>query len=157
MIYTLDHQFGWVEKIDMEAPCRQSTTHRSERTAVRRPLIADHCNYYKIEKWMRDGSKVDHLLHAGSDLEKARKVFAAAVKQSAADPADYPAADAGAGALAGVGAVAAEGPKRQTIGALSRRSFRRSIQFQVLACAGLWRRRSPTPLCTARSIVADVR
>ena len=24
------------------------------------PLIADHRNFYKVEKWMKDGSKVDH-------------------------------------------------------------------------------------------------
>ena len=29
---------------------------------------------------MKDGSKVDHMLYAGSDLEKARYVFAAAIK-----------------------------------------------------------------------------
>jgi hypothetical protein len=44
------------------------------------PLIADHRNFYKVEKWMKDGSKVDHMLYAGSDLEKARYVFAAAIK-----------------------------------------------------------------------------
>ena len=41
------------------------------------PLIADHRNFYKVEKWTKDGSKVDRLLFAGSDLDKAREVFAA--------------------------------------------------------------------------------
>ena len=44
------------------------------------PLLADHRNYYKVEKWTRDGSKVDHMLYAGGDLEKAREVFASAIK-----------------------------------------------------------------------------
>jgi hypothetical protein len=43
------------------------------------PLIADHRNFYKVEKWTKDGSKVDRLLLAGSDLDKAREVFAAAI------------------------------------------------------------------------------
>jgi len=46
---------------------------------------------------------------------------------------------------------------RQTTVALSRRSFRRSIQFRVLAGAGLWRRHSPMPPCSVRSNAADVR
>jgi hypothetical protein len=43
------------------------------------PLIADHRNFYKVQKWMKDGSKVDHMLYAGSSLDKAREVFAAAI------------------------------------------------------------------------------
>ena len=37
------------------------------------PLIADHRNFY-IEKWTKDGSKVDHMLYAGSNLDKARSL-----------------------------------------------------------------------------------
>jgi hypothetical protein len=44
------------------------------------PLIADHRNFYKVEKWTKDGSKVDHMLYAGSNLDKAQAVFAAAIK-----------------------------------------------------------------------------
>lgn len=76
---------------------------------------------------------------------------------SAADSTDYPAADARAGAVAESDAIAAYGPKRQTTVALSRRPFRRSILFRVLAGAGLWPRRSPAPPRTARSTVADAR
>jgi hypothetical protein len=43
------------------------------------PLIADHRNFYKVEKWTKDGSKVDHMLYADSSLDKAREVFAEAV------------------------------------------------------------------------------
>ena len=44
------------------------------------PLIADRRNFYKVEKWTKDGSKVDHMLYAGNNLDKAREVFAAAIK-----------------------------------------------------------------------------
>jgi hypothetical protein len=27
------------------------------------PLIADNRNFYKVEKWTKDGSKVDHMLY----------------------------------------------------------------------------------------------
>src|SRR5215831_2924380 len=41
---------------------------------------ADHRNFYKVEKWTKDCTKVDRMLFAGSDLDKAREVFAAAIK-----------------------------------------------------------------------------
>jgi hypothetical protein len=44
------------------------------------PLYADDRDFYKVEKWMRDGVKVDSLLYAGNNLDKAREIFAAAVK-----------------------------------------------------------------------------
>jgi hypothetical protein len=44
------------------------------------PLYADDRNFYKVEKWTRDGQKVDRLLYAGSSLDKARAEFDAAVK-----------------------------------------------------------------------------
>jgi hypothetical protein len=44
------------------------------------PLIADNRNYYKVEKWTKDGTKVDRMLYIGSSLDKAREVFAAAIK-----------------------------------------------------------------------------
>jgi hypothetical protein len=43
------------------------------------PLIADHRNFYKVEKWTKDG-RVERMLYAGSNLDKARKIFTAAVK-----------------------------------------------------------------------------
>jgi hypothetical protein len=43
------------------------------------PLIADHRNFYKVEKWTKDGSKIDHMLYASSNLDKAREVFAEAI------------------------------------------------------------------------------
>ena len=44
------------------------------------PLYADDRNFYKVEKWTRDDTKVDRLLYAGNNLKKAREIFAAAVK-----------------------------------------------------------------------------
>jgi hypothetical protein len=44
------------------------------------PFYADDRNFYKLEKWTKDGSKVDSLLYAGNNLEKARDLFAKAVK-----------------------------------------------------------------------------
>ena len=37
------------------------------------PLIADHRNFYKVEKWSRDGQRVVQLLFAGSSLDKAKR------------------------------------------------------------------------------------
>jgi hypothetical protein len=44
------------------------------------PLIADYRNFYKVEKWTKDGAKVDYMLYAGSDLDKAQAVFEAMIK-----------------------------------------------------------------------------
>ena len=44
------------------------------------PLIADHRNFYKVEKWTKDGTRVERMLFAGSNLDKAREVFASAIK-----------------------------------------------------------------------------
>jgi hypothetical protein len=43
------------------------------------PLLADHRNYYKVEKWTKEG-RIERMLYAGSNLDKAREVFAAAIK-----------------------------------------------------------------------------
>ena len=43
------------------------------------PLIADHRNFYKVEKWTKDGARVERMLYAGSNLDKAREVFASAI------------------------------------------------------------------------------
>jgi hypothetical protein len=42
------------------------------------PPLADHRNYYKVEKWTKAG-RVERMLYAGSNLDKAREVFAAAI------------------------------------------------------------------------------
>jgi hypothetical protein len=43
------------------------------------PLLADHRNYYKVEKWTKEG-RVESMLYAGSNLDNAREVFTAAIK-----------------------------------------------------------------------------
>jgi hypothetical protein len=35
---------------------------------------------YRVEKWTRDGTKVDSLLYAGNSLGRARAVFESAIK-----------------------------------------------------------------------------
>jgi hypothetical protein len=47
---------------------------------TKEPLLADHRNFYKVEKWTKDG-RVERMLYAGSNLDKAREIFGAAVKQ----------------------------------------------------------------------------
>jgi hypothetical protein len=44
------------------------------------PPRADDRNFYKVEKWTKDGAKIERLLYAGNNLEKARQLFAEAVK-----------------------------------------------------------------------------
>ena len=44
------------------------------------PLVADVRNFYKVEKWTRDNTKVDSLFYAGNNLDKARDIFAKAIK-----------------------------------------------------------------------------
>jgi hypothetical protein len=44
------------------------------------PLYADDRNFYKVEKWTRDGTKVDSLLYAGNSLGRARSIFEQAIK-----------------------------------------------------------------------------
>jgi hypothetical protein len=43
------------------------------------PLVADLRNFYKVEKWTRDGTKVDSLLYAGNSLGR-RSIFEYAIK-----------------------------------------------------------------------------
>ena len=39
------------------------------------PLYADRRNFYKVEKWSRDGLRVELMLYAGNNLDKARRIF----------------------------------------------------------------------------------
>ena len=47
-------------------------------------LLADERNFYKVEKWTKDGTKIDRLLYAGDSLKKARELFAEAIKDGRA-------------------------------------------------------------------------
>ena len=42
--------------------------------------LADDRNYYKVEKWTKDGTKVDRMLYAGNSLGRARSMFGSAIK-----------------------------------------------------------------------------
>ena len=45
------------------------------------PVYADRRNFYKVERWTKDGGlHVSELLYAGNDLEKDREIFAAEKK-----------------------------------------------------------------------------
>jgi hypothetical protein len=65
--------------------------------------VDDH-GYYKVEKWTRDGAKVDNMLYAGNNLIKAQAVFCCGGKAPATDQTDYSATDS---RVAGVAATAA--------------------------------------------------
>jgi hypothetical protein len=39
------------------------------------PHYADRRNFYKVEKWSRDGLRVELILRAGNNLDKARRIF----------------------------------------------------------------------------------
>ena len=45
------------------------------------PLIADHRNFHKVEKWSRDGQRVERMLFAGNSLDRARAIFQAEVRR----------------------------------------------------------------------------
>ena len=53
----------------------------------------DHRNYYKVEKWTKDGAKIERMLYAGSNLDKAQAIFAPP-SSMAAHQAYHSAADA---------------------------------------------------------------
>ena len=45
------------------------------------PLRADDRNFYKFEKWTKDGVKIERMLYAGNNLEKPREtLFSNAIK-----------------------------------------------------------------------------
>jgi hypothetical protein len=39
------------------------------------PTHADRRNFYKVEKWSRDGPRVELILYAGNNLDKARRIL----------------------------------------------------------------------------------
>ena len=45
------------------------------------PLYADRRNFYKVEKWSRDGQRVEEMLFAGNSLAKAQRVFERFIKK----------------------------------------------------------------------------
>jgi hypothetical protein len=43
------------------------------------PTYADDHNFYKVEKWTRDGRNVERMLYAGNSLTKAQQIFAQSI------------------------------------------------------------------------------
>jgi hypothetical protein len=43
-------------------------------------VYADQRNFYKVEKWSRDWLRVELMLYAGNDLDKARRMFEQTIK-----------------------------------------------------------------------------
>ena len=41
------------------------------------PFYADDRNFYKLEKWTKDGTKVDRLLHAGNNWPRPKSYLRA--------------------------------------------------------------------------------
>jgi hypothetical protein len=64
-------------KVLKKKPDRGVSNGSDEETAD--PFIADQRNFYKVEKWTKDGTKVDRLLYAGNNLKTARGIFVEAV------------------------------------------------------------------------------
>jgi hypothetical protein len=54
----------------LNGPTRKPTT-RCARTIA---------TFYKVEKWTKDGTKIERMLYAGNNLDKARELFAEAIK-----------------------------------------------------------------------------
>ena len=54
------------------------------------PLYADDRNFYKVEAWSREGMRIDALLYAGSNLDKAREIFVTTIKHRPGIKADHP-------------------------------------------------------------------
>jgi hypothetical protein len=58
-------------------PRRMNNDWSGEETTE--PLVTDHRNYYKVEKWTKAG-RFERLLYAGNNPDKAREISAATVK-----------------------------------------------------------------------------
>jgi hypothetical protein len=42
--------------------------------------LCDDRDFYKVEKWTKDGAKIDRLLYVGNSLSRARSLFERAIK-----------------------------------------------------------------------------
>jgi hypothetical protein len=68
-------------RVETCVACRQSPKPTQSEGETSDPLIADHRNFYKVEKWTKDGAKVERMLFAGSNLDKARALFESEIKR----------------------------------------------------------------------------
>jgi len=74
----------------MIGPTRKPTTR----------FYADYRNFYKVEKWTKDGTKIDRLLYAGKQSRQSLGRFCEGDKAPAANQAADPAANSGTGSVA---------------------------------------------------------
>jgi hypothetical protein len=44
-------------------------------------VYADRRNFYKVEKWSRDGLRVELMLYAGNSLGRARAIFESTIRR----------------------------------------------------------------------------
>jgi hypothetical protein len=65
---------------DQTSTLRSSSAFGKQHKATFALKVTDRRNCYKVEEWTKNGSKVDYMLYAGSNLDKAQAVFAAAIK-----------------------------------------------------------------------------
>ena len=47
------------------------------------PQYADQRDFYKVEKWSRDGMRIEQMIYADSSLGKVQAIFSAKVKHRA--------------------------------------------------------------------------
>ena len=92
------------------------------------PLYVGERSFYKVEKWTRDGSKVDSLLYAGNDLDKARDIFAQT--RSAAVSTDL------SGSIAMLSALCAQPFARGYFSAISLSSWQSARHKSGMLAAG---------------------
>ena len=64
------------------------------------PHYADRCNFYKVERWSRDGLRVRAHALGRQQSRQGASHLRADDQASAAHSADHPPADAGAGRVA---------------------------------------------------------
>jgi hypothetical protein len=63
------------------------------------PLVADVRNFYKVEKWTRDGTKVDRLPMPATVLTRRARYFREGHQTPAANQIDHSAEDASVGSV----------------------------------------------------------
>lgn len=68
-----------VDRPQPDGAARMNNDWSNEETE--NPLLADDRNFHQVEKWTKDGMKVECMLYAGNNLDKARELFAEAVKR----------------------------------------------------------------------------
>jgi hypothetical protein len=64
-------------RMSINMSCRPGSDRANEETDSL--FYADQRNFFKVEKWTKDGARLDGLLYAGSSLVKAREIFLTAI------------------------------------------------------------------------------